>query len=115
MAWDRQYSVTDWELDRSQRIERVQGTTNRFVTGERQWTLGYKPFGEGLKGTVLKAGNQLLQQSSPPVIGNKNSDVYHLPGGVCSSYNRVIEKNREYFQSQSAAKAAGYRKAGNCR
>jgi deoxyribonuclease-1 len=115
MAWDRQYSVSDWELERSQRIERVQGTSNGFVTGERQWTRGYKPRGEGLKGTVLKTGNQPLLQSSQPVIGNKNSDVYHLPSGVCPSYNRVAEKNREYFQSESAAKAAGYRKAGNCR
>jgi len=121
MAWDRQHPVTAWELERSKRIELVQGTTNDFVTGDRKWTQGYKPRGEGLKGLSVAShsGSTTKSGSTPkasgPVIGNKNSDIYHLPGGVCSSYNRVHEKNREYFSSESAAQAGGYRKAGNCR
>lgn len=115
MAWDRQHPVTEWERVRERRIERVQGTTNEFVTGERHWARDYHPRGDGLNGTSLAAGNQPLPQSSEPVIGNKNSDIYHLPGGVCPSYSRVAERNREYFPSESAAKAGGYRKARNCR
>lgn len=109
MTWDRQYPISSSEL------KRIQGTSNEFVTGERTWIKGYKPRGDGLKGTELKAGNQPVSASSEPVIGNKNSDIYHLPDGVCPSYNRVTERNGDYFPSESAAKMAGYRKAGNCR
>jgi hypothetical protein len=47
-----------------------------------------------------------------PIIGNKNSKVYHLPG--CSGYNRVSEKNQEKFKTAAEAEAAGYRLAKNC-
>lgn len=47
------------------------------------------------------------------IIGNRNSRVYHLPQG-CPSYVKVAPKNQENFSNQSAAIAAGYRKAGNC-
>lgn len=46
------------------------------------------------------------------VIGNRNSRIYHLPG--CGSYNAVAERNRVYFATEADARAAGYRKAGNC-
>jgi deoxyribonuclease-1 len=114
MAWNRQYPVTRWEVERAQRIDAVQGTRNDFVLDSRDWAAGYKPRGEGLRGTGLKSGNKLSPQSEEPVIGNTNSDIYHLPGGVCPSYNRVAERNREYFPTEAAAAAAGYRKAGNC-
>jgi len=47
-----------------------------------------------------------------PIIGNKNSKVYHLPG--CAGYNRVSEKNQEKFKTAAEAEAAGYRLAKNC-
>ena len=115
MAWDRQYPVTQWEIERARRIEAVQGTRNEFVLDGLDWTQGFKPRGAGLKGTSLASGNQPSSESNKPVIGNKNSDIYHLPGGICPSYSRVAERNREYFPSEAAAAAAGYRKAGNCR
>lgn len=115
MAWDRQFPVSEWEKERARRIERIQGTRNEFVLDGLKWHEGFRPRAEGLKGTGLSRGNQPAPSSSEPVIGNKNSDVYHLPGGVCPSYNRVAERNREYFPSAAAAEAAGYRKAGNCR
>lgn len=115
MVWNRQHPVTKWELERNLRIFRVQGTSNDFVTGKAEWKRGYKPRGEGLKNTGLQAGNQRVEKSAEPIIGNTNSNIYHLPGGVCPSYNRVAERNREYFPSEQAAKKSGYRKAGNCR
>lgn len=125
MAWDRQYPVTQWELERNRRIVRIQGVSNEFVTGDRDWTQGYQPRGEGLKGPDVETSksrypstresNLVDAENTGLIIGNKNSDVYHLPGGKCPSYNRVAERNRDYFQSESAAQAAGYRKAGNCR
>lgn len=48
------------------------------------------------------------------IIGNRSSRVYHLPQD-CPSYAKVAPKNQEIFSNESAAIAAGYRKAGNCR
>jgi len=47
------------------------------------------------------------------VVGNKNSQIYHLP--ACSGYKTVSEKNRVYFDSEEEAEKAGYRKAKNCK
>lgn len=46
------------------------------------------------------------------VIGNRNSNIYHVPG--CRSYNAVAERNRVYFNTEAEAQAAGFRKARNC-
>jgi hypothetical protein len=46
------------------------------------------------------------------VIGNRNSNIYHVPG--CRSYNDVAERNRVYFATEAEARAAGFRKARNC-
>ena len=121
MAWDRQYPVTAWEKERDNRIAAVMGHHNPFVTGERQWTLGYKPVGEGIVSPV-PARNQKAAQpdttgssvSSEIIIGNKNSHIYHLPQG-CPSYTKVSAKNQVPFNSEAEAQAAGYRKAGNCK
>lgn len=48
----------------------------------------------------------------PVVVANARSKVYHLP--LCPSYARVSPQNRVEFDSERAASAAGYRKAGNC-
>ena len=48
-----------------------------------------------------------------PVRGNRRSHVYHLPG--CPSYERVAPRNRVPFPSEKLARAAGFRRAGNCR
>jgi deoxyribonuclease-1 len=128
MAWDRMYPVSDWERERDRRIARAMGHTNQFVTGERSWSLGYKARREGLKtlekpgSGVGRGGSQIAQQAAPaasegdasgPVIGNRNSRVYHLPVG-CPSYGQVSEKNRVGFATAADAEAAGYRRAGNC-
>jgi endonuclease YncB( thermonuclease family) len=47
-----------------------------------------------------------------PVIGNKNSKIYHLSN--CPGYDKVSEKNQVKFQSAAEAEAAGYRIAKNC-
>lgn len=50
--------------------------------------------------------------SDGKVMGNKRSRIYHLP--QCPGWGTVAPKNREYYSSESAAIAAGYRKAKNC-
>lgn len=47
------------------------------------------------------------------VQGNRNSKIYHVPG--CPSYGAMSKKNVVEFSDEAAAKAAGFRKAGNCR
>ncbi len=47
-----------------------------------------------------------------PVIGNRISRIYHLPG--CPNYNQVADRNRVPFKTEAEAQAAGYRKARNC-
>ena len=50
--------------------------------------------------------------SNQPIIGNRNSHVYHAPN--CPGYHRVSERNRVYFATEQAAREAGFRRAGNC-
>jgi endonuclease YncB( thermonuclease family) len=47
-----------------------------------------------------------------PIIGARNSKIYHLPN--CPDYSKLSEKNRAPFKSEAEAQAAGYRKAKNC-
>lgn len=44
-----------------------------------------------------------------PIIGNRRSHVYHLPG---DTHPLPSERNRVYFQTEQAAQAAGYRALG---
>ena len=49
---------------------------------------------------------------SSPVIGNRNSKIYHEPG--CSSVNDMKEKNKVNFDSAEAAKSSGYKPCSRC-
>ena len=116
MAWSRQYPVSAWEQEWNDRTARVMGHQNPFVTGDRTWSLGYKPSRDGVVGTL-----PAVARATPPpaaavgaIIGNRNSKVYHLPRG-CPSYSRVSPRNQVPFTTEAEAAAAGYRKAGNCR
>jgi len=46
---------------------------------------------------------------SQPVIANRRSGLYHLPGQA--HYGDVAAHNRVYFDSEAAARAAGYERA----
>ncbi|MEW4396960.1 endonuclease [Pseudomonas paraeruginosa] len=117
MAWHRQFPVSEWEQERDRRIARVMGHSNPFVTGDREWTLGMPMNGAGtiarerLQHQVSGAG---ASSSFSPVIGNRSSNVYHLPEG-CPSYGKVGERNRIEFMSAVDAEIAGFKLAGNCR
>ncbi|NVL48679.1 deoxyribonuclease I [Pseudomonas syringae pv. actinidiae] len=122
MAWDRSYPVSDWEKERDRRIAFSMGHHNPFVTGERRWVPGYRPFAEGVtfssvnRQTQDQPGAQIqasAASTSGPVRGNSRSHVYHLSKG-CPSYDQIHDGNRVEFDSEAAAVKAGYRKAGNC-
>ncbi len=117
MAWDRQHPVSTWEREWDSRTAKVMGHHNPFITGERAWTLGHKPLREGLVSllpTMIAAPPSAKAVARDVIIGNRSSQVYHLLQD-CTSYAKVAPKNKEIFSNESAAIAADYRKAGNCR
>lgn len=122
MAWDKQHPVSAWEKERNRRIAAVMGHSNPFVTGERHWTQGYKPVGDGVVSHIAaspaRAASQATLASASAatgvIIGNQKSHVYHLSAG-CPGYGQVSAKNQVTFASEAQAQAAGYRKAGNCK
>lgn len=127
MAWSKQYPVTVWERERNERIAKIVGYPNKFVTGERAWALGYKPTGEGVgpRNARKSATGQAAKTQETKavtraalaggeVIGNRRSGVYHLPSG-CPSYGQVSAKNQVSFGSEAEAIESGFHKAGNCR
>jgi micrococcal nuclease len=44
-----------------------------------------------------------------PIIANRKSGIYHLPGQA--HYHDVAKSNRIYFQTEDAARAAGFERA----
>lgn len=121
IAWNKQHPVSAWERERNDRIARITGNSNQFVTGERAWTLGYKPAGDGLvKSPVVSAKSvpaknvKKAEVGETSVVGNRRSGVYHLSLG-CPGYSQISEKNQVSFESEEVAVAAGFRKAGNCK
>lgn len=117
MAWDKQYPVSDWERERDRRIAARMGHNNPFVTGERQWALGHKNTADGIYTPIPvshPASPERKQVVSGVIRGNRNSKVYHLPAG-CPSYDAMKPRNIIEFSSEAEARAAGFRKAGNCR
>jgi endonuclease YncB( thermonuclease family) len=65
------------------------------------------------RGKTAKApGVKPATTATGPIIGNRNSKIYHLPN--CPDYNKVSDRSRVPFKTESEAAAAGYRKARNC-
>ena len=109
MAWSKQYPATTWERERNDRIAQIVGYSNPFVTGECLCTLGYKPAGEGVSHarpspTIKQAAQTKSISAAGPIIGSRNSRVYHLPSG-CPSYDNVSTKNKVPFNSESEVMA----------
>ncbi|MDX1588294.1 MAG: endonuclease [Oleiphilaceae bacterium] len=115
MDWHSAHPPTDWERERSRRIAKRIGRENPYITGDRQWTLNQARSGDGLKAVQGRYQPAVAESETPatgPIIGNRNSRVYHLPD--CPSYDRVAQRNRVPFASEKDAEQSGFRKAGNC-
>ena len=56
--------------------------------------------------------NSALEGGANPIIGNRNSSIFHLPG--CPSYHLVAAHNQVLFDTKDEALSAGFRRAGNC-
>jgi deoxyribonuclease-1 len=132
LKWHQADPVDARELQLHQRIAQQMGQPNYFVTGSREWYLGYMPTGYGLKtGPSVQTNAKNNTQHSAPkampavntsrpveiassnkVLGNKNSQLYHL--AHCPGFTQVGEKNRRWFGSEQQALDAGFRRAKNC-
>lgn len=108
LAWHREDPISKWERTRNDRISRIMGHSNPFITGVKQWVLGKAP-------AVVTSNIQSADAESRRVTirGNRNSKIYHLPAG-CPGYNAMKPSNIIEFESEQQAIRAGYRKAGNC-
>jgi len=105
LNWHQLYPPSEWEFERELRLQRF-GYSNPFVTGQKEWEL------REMTATFVSYGERTHAESGVPVIGNRRSGIYHLPG--CPSYGRVGEANRVIFRDEEEAINAGYRIAGNC-
>lgn len=131
LRWHQADPVDDRELQLHQRIAQQMGQPNYFVTGSREWYLGYQPTGYGRSATTSSEAMPVRNSRQAPlsaavtskqspaaiagsakVLGNKNSKLYHLLH--CPGFSQVGEKNRRWFINESAAMDAGFRKAKNC-
>lgn len=70
--------------------------------------------------TAVKSNTSLTNSSANATVagdkkikGNKATKIYHLPG--CPDYNSVSAGNVVTFDTESQARAAGYKIAGNCK
>lgn len=113
MAWHRQHPVTNLERELDARIAQQMGHHNEFVTGQRHWTLGHKNTADGVVSPLPQTQAAPNDSGSTAVRANRRSGIYHLPH--CSSYNRMSEANVVEYENETAAKNAGFRRAGNCR
>jgi deoxyribonuclease I len=97
-AWNTEDPVDDWERERANRIEAIQGNRNPFIWGEVPSTPSTVP--------------DVSASANGAIIANKRTKVYHRPD--CPGAAKVSQQNRVRFASEAEAQAAGYRLAGNC-
>lgn len=53
-----------------------------------------------------------LQSREGAFVASKNGSSYHLP--ECPGAKQIKDENRIWFKTADAARAAGYKPAGNC-
>lgn len=110
MDWHQQDPVDKRELSLHQRIAQQMGHPNPFVTGVKEWFVGYQL---GQNKNSIPESVALTNRDTSEVIGNKNSKKYHL--SHCAGYTQIKAENQQRFASEQQAQAAGYSRAGNCK
>ena len=105
--WYRKYSPKDTTLEK---FEAEAKSEKRGLWGQGipipPWEFRHR------KGMNAEHPVQALPSGTLPIIGNKNSHIYHF--SQCNSYAKVSPKNRIIFKSEQEAQQAGYRVAKNC-
>ncbi len=118
LVWHQQDPVDARELMLHQRISQQMGHANPFVTGRKEWFIGYQ-FSANTKNEApaifaeSASDHQSPTERSGAVIGNKNSKKYHL--SHCPGFTQIKADNQQRFKDEQSAMAAGYVRAGNCK
>lgn len=123
MAWDRQFPVNRWEKLQNERIGRITGHYNPFVTGELTWQLGHRNQAAGLSVATAEIEKKAIKTKSnisamarnyltAAIKGNQISQIYHF--SHCQGYKVLSAKNSIVFENEQVAIAAGYLLAKNC-
>lgn len=68
---------------------------------------------EGTGQETAEVKGASTQTNSGSVVASKNGTKYHYPW--CAGAGQISEKNKIYFDSTEAARAAGYTPAANCK
>ena len=111
MAWSYHYSAIRPEEPTPEELAEEQARKEKrgmWADGERMPPWDYRRSGHAAKAPFWKTPTT----ATGPIIGNRNSRIYHLPN--CPDYSKVSERNRVPFKTEAEAQAAGYRKARNC-
>lgn len=144
MEWHEKFPVSEWELQRNDRIAKIMGHDNEFVTGAKTWTLSRGPV---YSSELMDAPLVFSELSSPKInTSRKSGRNYDYTGSEsayrskperrvktyrestirgnsrsnvyhlphCPSYSAMAHRNRVLFTSEAAARAAGFRRAKNC-
>ena len=110
MAWSYRYSAVRPEEPTPEELAEEQARKEKRGLWADPAPI---PPWEFRRGKTAKApGATPPATATGPIIGNRNSKIYHLPN--CTDYSKVSERNRVPFKSEAEAQAAGYRKARNC-
>lgn len=121
LQWHTDHPVTEWELERNQRIFELTGLSNPFVTSEVVWRYGYRPpvtiaqIAARRRPEPVNSSNQSHSTKTSqdgPIFGNPSSMIFHAPG--CGSYDSLNRSRAVSFDTEQEAINAGYRKARNC-
>src|SRR5262249_14095947 len=113
MAWAYHYSANEVRPEEPTADELAEEQARKERRGLWADASPVPPWEFRESGKTAKApGAKPLATATGPIIGNRNSKIYHLPN--CPDYSKVAERNRVPFKTEAEAQAAGYRKARNC-
>jgi endonuclease YncB( thermonuclease family) len=112
MAWFYRYYAKELRPEDAAAYEQAEAGARQEKRG--LWgDVSPTPPGDFRRGRIAKApGAKPTPPATGPIIGNRNSKIYHLPN--CPDYSKVAERNRMPFKTEADAVAAGYGKARNC-
>jgi endonuclease YncB( thermonuclease family) len=112
MAWFYRYYARELPPEDAVEYEKAENVARASKIG--LWTdPSPTPPWDFRRGKTAKApGVQPTATTTRPIIGNRNSKIYHLPN--CPDYSKVAGRNRVPFKTEAEAQTAGYRKARNC-
>ena len=85
MRWHQQHPPSQWELERDQRIAKIMGHSNDFVTGKRSWSLGHLNSAAGLHNDLPMRMQRLADQIS-------NGELEPLLHKTAFSLSQILQK-----------------------